>query len=135
DRSALIWSVQFADWGVVCYDLLCAIPDNIYEGRVEIGWLRDIFPEPRKDSTEVERIRYARAYILKMIGGYLMSDLSRNLAHLRWLLKLVNFRAVGEFSWGWNYSASYVGIPTVLEDIGLLLDQRPKAQVSIKYHI
>ncbi|MBA0634167.1 hypothetical protein Godav_029487, partial [Gossypium davidsonii] len=120
-----------------------------------------------------------------MIGGYLMSDLSRNLAHLRWLLKLVNFRAVGEFSWGsavlatlyremcgvtpptkakiggclsllqswaqfrfpflhprvdhpytfplitrWNYSASYVGIPTVLEDIGLLLDQRPKAQVS-----
>ncbi|MBA0634165.1 hypothetical protein Godav_029487 [Gossypium davidsonii] len=35
-----------------------------------------------------------------MIGGYLMSDLSRNLAHLRWLLKLVNFRAVGEFSWG-----------------------------------
>ncbi|MBA0634169.1 hypothetical protein Godav_029487, partial [Gossypium davidsonii] len=47
---------------------------------VTIG-IADIFPEPRKDSTEVERIRYARAYILKMIGGYLMSDLSRNLAH------------------------------------------------------
>ncbi|MFQ6627395.1 hypothetical protein Gotur_005358, partial [Gossypium turneri] len=29
-----------------------------------------------------------------------MSDLSRNLRHLRWLLKLVDFRAVGEFSWG-----------------------------------
>ncbi|MBA0852271.1 hypothetical protein Goshw_003283 [Gossypium schwendimanii] len=25
-----------------------------------------------------------------MIGGYLMSDLSRNLVHLRWLLKLVS---------------------------------------------
>ncbi|MBA0784705.1 hypothetical protein Gotri_024996 [Gossypium trilobum] len=35
-----------------------------------------------------------------MIGGYLMSDLSRNLIHLRWLLKLVDFRAAGEFSWG-----------------------------------
>ncbi|MFQ6626023.1 hypothetical protein Gotur_005849 [Gossypium turneri] len=37
-------------------------------------------------------LRYT--FILKIIGGYLMSDLSRNLVHLRWLLKLVNFRAV-----------------------------------------
>ncbi|MFQ6663172.1 hypothetical protein Gotur_030792 [Gossypium turneri] len=29
-----------------------------------------------------------------------MPDLSRNLVHLRWLLKLVDFRAAGEFSWG-----------------------------------
>ncbi|MFQ6663167.1 hypothetical protein Gotur_030792 [Gossypium turneri] len=35
-----------------------------------------------------------------IIGGYLMPDLSRNLVHLRWLLKLVDFRAAGEFSWG-----------------------------------
>ncbi|MBA0577239.1 hypothetical protein Golob_025252, partial [Gossypium lobatum] len=67
---------------------------------LEMGWLRDTFPEPRNDSTEVERIRYVRAYILKMIGGYLMSDLSPNLIHLMWLLKLVDFRVAGEFSWG-----------------------------------
>ncbi|MBA0811074.1 hypothetical protein Gohar_003009 [Gossypium harknessii] len=35
-----------------------------------------------------------------MIGGYLMPDLSRNLVNLRWLLKLVNFKAAGESSWG-----------------------------------
>ncbi|MBA0837657.1 hypothetical protein Goarm_009797 [Gossypium armourianum] len=35
-----------------------------------------------------------------MIRGYLMLNLSRNLVHLRWLLKLVDFRAVGKFSWG-----------------------------------
>ncbi|KAG8475430.1 hypothetical protein CXB51_032261 [Gossypium anomalum] len=35
-----------------------------------------------------------------MIKGYLMPDLSRNLVHLRWLLKLVDFRAAGELSWG-----------------------------------
>ncbi|MBA0660267.1 hypothetical protein Goklo_012305 [Gossypium klotzschianum] len=35
-----------------------------------------------------------------MIRGYLMPGLSRNLVHLRWLLKLVDFRATGEFSWG-----------------------------------
>ncbi|MBA0876360.1 hypothetical protein Goshw_026531 [Gossypium schwendimanii] len=35
-----------------------------------------------------------------MIGGHLVSDLSRNLVHLRWLLKLVDFRATSDFSWG-----------------------------------
>ncbi|MFQ6665705.1 hypothetical protein Gotur_032332, partial [Gossypium turneri] len=65
-----------------------------------MGWLRDTFPDPNDDSTEVERIQYARAYILQIIGGYLMPDLSRNLVHLRWLLKLVDFRAAGELSWG-----------------------------------
>ncbi|MBA0634194.1 hypothetical protein Godav_022345, partial [Gossypium davidsonii] len=53
------------------------------EGWIEMGYLRDIFPESMNDSTEVERIRYARAYILEIIGGYLMLDLSRNLLHLR----------------------------------------------------
>ncbi|MBA0869398.1 hypothetical protein Goshw_027702 [Gossypium schwendimanii] len=62
--------------GAICYDLLRAIPDNIYGGRIEMGWLRDIFPEPGNDSTEVKRIQYARAYILKIIRGYLMPDLS-----------------------------------------------------------
>ncbi|MBA0575416.1 hypothetical protein Golob_024638, partial [Gossypium lobatum] len=64
-----------------------------------MSWLRDTFPEPRNDSTEVKRIRYAWAYILNMIGGYLMSDLSQNFVHLRWLLKLVDFRETSEFSW------------------------------------
>ncbi|MBA0726222.1 hypothetical protein Golax_002064, partial [Gossypium laxum] len=56
DGSALTGSVQSADWGAVCYDLLGVILDNIYEGRIEIGWLRDTFSEPGNYSTEVERI-------------------------------------------------------------------------------
>ncbi|KAH1113724.1 hypothetical protein J1N35_007102, partial [Gossypium stocksii] len=76
DGSALTGFVQSADWGAVCYDLFGAIPDNIYGGRIEMGWLRDTFPESGKNSTEVERIRYALAYILEMIGGYLMLNLS-----------------------------------------------------------
>ncbi|MFQ6669896.1 hypothetical protein Gotur_034971 [Gossypium turneri] len=32
-----------------------------------MGWLRDTFLDPDDDSTEVERIRYARAYILQII--------------------------------------------------------------------
>ncbi|KAG8472590.1 hypothetical protein CXB51_034376 [Gossypium anomalum] len=83
DGYAVTGSASSADWGAVCYELLGAIPDNINGGRIEMGWLRDIFPEPDNDSTELERIRYARAYILEMIGGYLMPDLSRNLSSRR----------------------------------------------------
>ncbi|XP_012461666.1 protein MAINTENANCE OF MERISTEMS-like [Gossypium raimondii] len=76
DGSALTRSIQSADWGAICYNLLGVILDNIYGGRIEMDWLRYTFLEPGNDSTEVERIRYARAYILEMIGGYLMPDLS-----------------------------------------------------------
>ncbi|MFQ6642727.1 hypothetical protein Gotur_017097 [Gossypium turneri] len=41
---------------VVCYELLGAIPEKMDEGKIEMGWLRDTFPDPDDDSTEVERI-------------------------------------------------------------------------------
>ncbi|KAK5775165.1 hypothetical protein PVK06_043034 [Gossypium arboreum] len=92
DGYAVTGSAQSADWGAICYELFGAIPNNINGGRI------DTFSESDNDSTELERIRYAQAYILEMIGGYLMPDLSRNRVHLRWLLKFVDFRAVGELS-------------------------------------
>ncbi|MBA0618906.1 hypothetical protein Godav_028171 [Gossypium davidsonii] len=76
DGYAVTRSVQSSDWGAACYELLGAIPDNINGGQIEIGWLRDTFPESDDDSTKLERIRYARAYILKIIRGYLIPDLS-----------------------------------------------------------
>ncbi|KAG8481055.1 hypothetical protein CXB51_025867 [Gossypium anomalum] len=81
DGYAVTGSAQSVDWGAVCYELLGAISDKINGGRIEIGWLRDTFPKLNNDSTELEKIRYARAYILEMIGGYLMPDLSRNHQH------------------------------------------------------
>ncbi|KAG8478585.1 hypothetical protein CXB51_028436 [Gossypium anomalum] len=100
DGYAVTGSASSSDWSAICYELLGAIPDYINGGRIHMGWLRDTFPELDNDSTELERIRYAWAYILEIIRGYLMLDLSRNLVHLRWLLKLVDFRAAGELSWG-----------------------------------
>ncbi|MBA0637060.1 hypothetical protein Godav_021885 [Gossypium davidsonii] len=40
------------------------------------------------------------AYILKILGCYLMPDKSRDLVHLRWLLKLIDFRVTSKLSWG-----------------------------------
>ncbi|MFQ6645498.1 hypothetical protein Gotur_019717 [Gossypium turneri] len=37
DGSALTGSVQSTDWRAICYDLLGAISDNIYKGRIEMG--------------------------------------------------------------------------------------------------
>ncbi|KAG8481755.1 hypothetical protein CXB51_026613 [Gossypium anomalum] len=96
DGYVVTGSASSSDWSAVCYELLGAIPDYINGGQIQMGWLRDTFPESDNDSTELERIRYARAYILEIIGGSLMPDLSRNLVHLRWLLKLVDFRAADE---------------------------------------
>ncbi|MBA0634135.1 hypothetical protein Godav_029371 [Gossypium davidsonii] len=92
------------------------------------------FPKSRNDSTEVKRIRYARAYILEMIGGYLiggylMPDLSRNIVHLRWLLKLVNFTAVGKFSLGSAVLATYTG-----RCVGQHHQIKSKSEVAYHYY-
>ncbi|KAH1033670.1 hypothetical protein J1N35_045844 [Gossypium stocksii] len=52
------------------------ILNNIYGGRINMGWLRETFLMPRDDSTEVQRVRYARVYIFQIIRGYLMLDKS-----------------------------------------------------------
>ncbi|MBA0796328.1 hypothetical protein Gohar_007105 [Gossypium harknessii] len=96
-----------------------------------MGWLRDTFPVSGDDLIKVQIVQYVQTYILQILEGYLMSYKSQNLVHLRWLLKLINFRAAGELSWGWNYSPSYGRIPTVLKDIRLLLDQQLEAHVPL----
>ncbi|KAH1033158.1 hypothetical protein J1N35_045332 [Gossypium stocksii] len=70
------WVRQSTDWEAVCYEFLGAIPDNINRGQIEMGWLRDTFLDPDNDSTKLDRIRYTRAYILEIIGGYPMPNLS-----------------------------------------------------------
>ncbi|MFQ6656770.1 hypothetical protein Gotur_026729, partial [Gossypium turneri] len=59
DGCPVTGSVQSGNWGAVCYELLGAIPENINGGRIEMGWLRETFPDPDDDSTELEKIRYA----------------------------------------------------------------------------
>ncbi|XP_052885339.1 serine/threonine-protein phosphatase 7 long form homolog [Gossypium arboreum] len=76
DGFVLTESAQSADWGAICYDLLGAILDTIYGGRIDMGWLQDTFLALGDDSTEVERVRYARAYILQIFRGYLMPDVT-----------------------------------------------------------
>lgn len=83
DGHPVTGSAQSSNWKAVCYELLGPVPDKTDGGKVEMGWLRTIFLGPNANSTEIERIRYARSYILQIIGGYLMPDTSRSRVHLR----------------------------------------------------
>ena len=56
DGYPVTGSAQSSDWPAVCYELLGAILDKMDGGKIEMGWLRDTFPDPNEDSTEIERI-------------------------------------------------------------------------------
>ena len=56
DRHPVTGSAQSSNCEAVCYELLGAIPEKMEGGKVEMGWLRDTFPDPDEDSTEIERI-------------------------------------------------------------------------------
>ncbi|MFQ6626775.1 hypothetical protein Gotur_006147, partial [Gossypium turneri] len=56
DGSPVTGSAQSSDWGAVCYELLGAISEKMEGGKIEMGWLRDTFPDPDEDLTEIERI-------------------------------------------------------------------------------
>ncbi|KAK5818804.1 hypothetical protein PVK06_023749 [Gossypium arboreum] len=99
DGLVVTGSVQSVDWRLVCLDLLGEVLETIYGGWVEMAWIRKNFAELVEDSIEVQRERYAWAYILQIIKGIMMPDKSRNLVHLRWLLKLVYFRGADKLSW------------------------------------
>ncbi|MFQ6667963.1 hypothetical protein Gotur_033804, partial [Gossypium turneri] len=57
DGSPITGSAQSSDWAAVCYELLGTIPEKMEGGKIEMGWLRDTFPDLDEDSTEIERIR------------------------------------------------------------------------------
>ncbi|MFQ6623962.1 hypothetical protein Gotur_003337, partial [Gossypium turneri] len=46
DGHLVTGSAQSSNWEAVCYELLGAIPDKMEGGKVEMGWLRDTFPDP-----------------------------------------------------------------------------------------
>ncbi|KAH1039929.1 hypothetical protein J1N35_041672 [Gossypium stocksii] len=65
-----------------------------------MNWLRRNFNRLDEDSIKVQREQHTRGHIFMITEGFLMPDKSRNIVQLRWLLKLIDFREVGELSSG-----------------------------------
>ncbi|MBA0689156.1 hypothetical protein Goari_006895 [Gossypium aridum] len=76
NESVVTRSVQSANWGTVCYELLGVVPEMITGGRIEMARLRNNFVKLAKDSTKERRVQYAWTYILQIIWGILMPDKS-----------------------------------------------------------
>ncbi|MBA0648505.1 hypothetical protein Goklo_016210, partial [Gossypium klotzschianum] len=93
------WRLEMHTLHLPCGECIITLEDM----KLQLGLLVDglIFIESIQFvDWETRRERYAWAYILQIIKGILMPDKSQNLVHLRWLLKLVDFKGVGELSWG-----------------------------------
>ncbi|KAH1055942.1 hypothetical protein J1N35_034007 [Gossypium stocksii] len=103
--------------------------------------LRRNFGELDEDLAEVEREQHTRAYILMIIGGILLPDKSRSLVHLRWMLKLVNFKEVGELSWGYAVLATFyremcwVAQPRKIKISGCMLLLQSWARYRLPFYV
>ncbi|RYR43091.1 hypothetical protein Ahy_A08g039520 [Arachis hypogaea] len=67
---------------------------------LKLVWLRDRARQMHQTDDPETLRQYTRCYIMLLIGGYLMTDKSNNLVHLRWLPLLRDFTKCRAFSWG-----------------------------------
>ncbi|XP_028787985.1 serine/threonine-protein phosphatase 7 long form homolog [Neltuma alba] len=90
------------NWQDVCEWLLGVRPpaDRILGQRLLMNWLEEHFNHLPDDADDVQVQQFTRAYILRLIGGYLMPDRSCTRVYLMYLPLLYNLEEVGNFSWG-----------------------------------
>ena len=74
-------------WRDVCHSLLGFIPgDTVLNSQcLCLTWLSRSFPNLEPNADEQSIRRYAMAYILQLIGGFLFSGKSSNKMHLMFL--------------------------------------------------
>ena len=90
-------------WQPILQQLLGVTPpQNAFHGhRLKMGWLNTHFSDINDhNDNEVQVQRFARAYILRLMGSVLFPDHSGNLVPLRLLPFLEDFAVAGQYSWG-----------------------------------
>ncbi|KAK5845361.1 hypothetical protein PVK06_001534 [Gossypium arboreum] len=87
------------NWSATCDQLLKKVSNKFRGSRIEMRWLEDSFQTIETSASEVENEQFTCAFILRLIGGLLMPDKSRNLIHLRWLLLLADLKESKRLSW------------------------------------
>ncbi|KAL4347549.1 hypothetical protein GQ457_17G024230 [Hibiscus cannabinus] len=86
---------------ITCYRHLLKVPDktDIDGKRVKLTWLKSAF-QVDGNSTPLEVMCAARAYILRLIGGMLMPDKSSAMVHTQYLQFLNLSWEANSYSWG-----------------------------------
>ena len=99
DGEPVVGSLLY-DWKVLCEDYLGVRPPEMKGQRLSLPWLAEQFTELPPDADVVSVQRYARAYIMQLIGGFLFADKSNTLVHCMFLPLLINFDQAGTYAWG-----------------------------------
>ncbi|KAL0555422.1 hypothetical protein IC582_009367 [Cucumis melo] len=99
DGEPLTGSLRY-NWMLICNDYLGVVSPDMKGQRLSLPWLAEQFEELPPDADIVSVQRYARAYIMQLIGGFLFADKSNNLVHCMFLQFLFDFDQAGTYAWG-----------------------------------
>ncbi|XP_015934889.1 protein MAIN-LIKE 1-like [Arachis duranensis] len=75
-------------------------PSQVQKFAVNCSWFQETFGECPKGADEDTVRRYARAYIMMLLGTQLFADKSGNRIHIRWLPYVARLEEMGSYSWG-----------------------------------
>ncbi|XP_057734886.1 protein MAIN-LIKE 1-like [Arachis stenosperma] len=87
-------------------------PSQVQKYTVNCSWFQETFGECPEDADDETVRRYARAYIMMLLGTQLFVDKSGNQIHIRWLPYVARLEELGTCSWGsaalaWLYRCMY----------------------------
>ncbi|XP_019433550.1 PREDICTED: serine/threonine-protein phosphatase 7 long form homolog [Lupinus angustifolius] len=101
-NGAHVTSITSGNWEMICHNLLGAIPTDkqIMGQRIQMSWLDSAFVVLPQDVDDVVIEQQARAFILRMIGVFLMLDTSGSRVHLMYLPLLEDLSQTYQYSWG-----------------------------------
>ncbi|XP_008463586.1 serine/threonine-protein phosphatase 7 long form homolog [Cucumis melo] len=98
DREPLTRSLRY-NWKVICHDFLGVVPPEKKGQWLSLLWLAEQFQELPLDADIVTVQRYAPAYIMQLIGGFLFADKSNMLVHYMFLQFIFDFDQTGTYAW------------------------------------
>ncbi|XP_057719379.1 protein MAIN-LIKE 1-like [Arachis stenosperma] len=75
-------------------------PSQVQKFAVNSSWFQETFEECPEGADEDTVRRYARAYIMMLLGTQLFADKSGNRIHIRWLPYVARLEEMGSYSWG-----------------------------------
>ncbi|KAJ7969030.1 serine/threonine-protein phosphatase 7 long form-like [Quillaja saponaria] len=91
-----------ADVATECKRLLGLMPPTtaVKGNTLKMSWLGLTFQNFPADGDDITAQRYARAYILQLMGGLLFTSKTSTHVHICFLSLLENLYVVGQYSWG-----------------------------------
>ncbi|XP_057723886.1 protein MAIN-LIKE 1-like [Arachis stenosperma] len=84
------------------HELLGVLPpeNQVQKFAVNCTWFQETFGECPDGADEETVRRFARAYIMMLLGTQLFADKSGNRIHIRWLPYVARLEEIADYSWG-----------------------------------